>query len=296
MGRMYASLMPDLVGVDVSPRQSISLAAEHGFAGVDLRLARHLDRIESDGVDRLADHMSRCGVRAGYASMLTRTLSAPEGEWESMRRRLPRIAAVARQLGYTRAGVVVLPFDDQLDFAANRRRHLDRLGQVAPVLADHGIRLGLEYVAPRSRRADATFTFVHDMSGMLELLDAADADNLGLMLDSFHWHAAAETTRQIAQLPAERIVVVHVNDAPADCPRIRLDIRDRELPGATGQIDLAGMMRALAAADYDGPVTAEPTNARWPQMPAERVLSQTAAAVSAAVDLAYSATSPEGSA
>ena len=287
MSGMYTSLMPDLVGVDGPPDASVEIAAAHGFDGVDLRLTKHLDWFENYGVDRFADFMARHGLRAGYGSMLTRTLSAPPAEWDPMLERLPRIAGVAQALGFCRAGVVVLPFDDHLDFAANRRRHLNRLAQVAPILADHGVRVGLEYVAPRSRRADATFTFVHDLSGMLELLDAADADNLGLMLDSFHWHAAAETTRQIAQLPASRIVVVHLNDAPRDCPRAKLDIRNRELPGATGVIDLAGMMRALAQTGYDGPLSAEPTNPRWPEMPADRAVAQTAAAVKATLALAH---------
>lgn len=276
---MYPSLMPDLIGIDLPPDQSIRLAAQHGFTGIDLRLLRHLDWLEDHGPEALVELMARSGVRPGYASMLTRTLSAPAHEWDDMIGQLPRICRVAQQLGYTRAGVVVLPFQDRLDFPANRKQHLDRLAQVAPRMADHGIRVGLEYVSPESRRADATFTFVHNLGMMRELIAEANRPNVGLMLDSFHWHAAQESVDDLRQLDAQQIVVVHVNDAPRGVPLPQLNIRERELPGQTGVIDLPGFVHALADVGYDGPVTSEPTNDRWPATPADDAAAQTFASI-----------------
>ena len=64
---------------------------------------------------------------------------------------------------------------------------------------------------------------------MLEL--AADiAPNVGLLLDSFHCHAAGTPWEQIEQIPATKIVHVHLNDAP-DVPLHRLDDMKRLLPG-----------------------------------------------------------------
>lgn len=290
---MYSSIMPDLIGIGTPPDRSVELAAKHGFAGVDLRIVRNLRWIEDYGCDRLAALMDGHSIRAGYGSMLTRTLSANDQEWAEVMNDLPRIAAIARQLGYTRAGVVVLPFDDRLDFAANRRQHLDRLAQAAPVLANHGIRVGLEYVSPKTRRADAAFTFVHNLRMMLELIDDAKQPNVGLMLDSFHWHAAEETTDDIRRLRPEQIVVVHVNDAPRDTPLDKLDIRNRELPGETGVIDLDGFVSALAAVGYDGPITSEPTHPRWPSIPADTAAEQTAQSIHRMLGSAVAASPPD---
>lgn len=276
---MYPSLMADLIGIDVTPDQSVRIASENDFVGVDLRLTQDLDWLHRYSADRMVDHMREHHVQPGYASVLTRTLSAPEGEWGHMLVRLPRIARMAQRLGYTCAGVVVLPYDDRLDFAANRKRHLDRLSQVAPVLADHGIRLGLEYVSPITRRADATFEFIHDMKAMRELIEDAGHANIGLMLDSFHWHCADESGADLAQLSADDVVVVHVNDAPQEVPTHQLDIRGRMLPGETGVIDLDTFLRTIARIGYTGPVTAEPTNDRWPITPNDRAAQLTSQAV-----------------
>lgn len=286
MSRMYASLMADMIGVDLRPDAEVSLAARHGFAGIDLRLTRRLGWLEQHGVERFADHMSAHGVRAGYGSMLTRTLSANPDEWAHAMQQLPRVAAVAQGLGFTRAGVVVMPFDDGLDPAANRKRHLARLREAAPVLADHGVRLGLEYVSPRTRRAGAAFPFVHTLAALRELIDAAGQPNVGLMLDCFHWHCAGEGVADLGALTADDVVVVHVNDAPAGVGLDRLDVRDRALPGTIGVIDLAGFMGALRSMGYAGPVTAEPTHPRWVGMDPDAAAAETAAAVGAAVRLA----------
>jgi sugar phosphate isomerase/epimerase len=53
-------------------------------------------------------------------------------------------------------------------------------------------------------------------------------------------------------------VYVHVNDAPAGRPKDEMKDSPRELPGATGVIDIAAFLQALQEIGYDGPVTPEP--------------------------------------
>lgn len=279
MNAMYPSLMADLVGISAPPDQGAAIAATHGFVGMDLRLTHYLGWLENYGPERYAEVLAQHGLRPGYGSMLTRTLSASKAEWDHMFEQLPRIARLAQTIGFTRAGVVVLPFDDRLDFPANRKQHLTRLAQVAPILADHGVRVGLEYVSPKTRRADATFQFIHNLQAMRELIADAGQHNVGLMLDCFHWHCAGETTADLEQLAADDVVVVHINDAPRDAPTDQLDIRNRSLPAETGVIDIAGFLGALKRIGYTGPVTAEPTNPRWPGTDADKAAALTGRAV-----------------
>src|SRR5437763_254912 len=84
--------------------------------------------------------------------------------------------------------------------------------------------------------------------GMAEanrLLDEAGARNVGLTLDSYHWYAGGDSLDTIRQTPAERIVLLHVNDAK-DLPREQLIDQDRVLPGE-GVIPLADWLRAIAS-------------------------------------------------
>ena len=65
------------------------------------------------------------------------------------------------------------------------------------MLADHGQRLGLEYVAPRTFWRGERHPFVHTLSEMKELLVAIGTDHLGIQLDSWHWYNAEETAADL---------------------------------------------------------------------------------------------------
>lgn len=276
---MFASVMTDLIGVAVDPAAGLRLAHAHGFSGLDLRLNRYDTWLEDYGVERFRDEMHQLGIKPGYVSLLSRTLSASHEEWEQAIERLPVRAHIARTLGFKRAGVVVMPFDDRRDHAANHRMHVRRLQQVDEVLQTHDIRLGLEYVSTPTRREGHTFPFIISMQGILNLIRDAGTSNVGLMLDTMHWACAQETTTDIEALDPLQIVVVHVCDAAPNLPLEQQVVHIRELPGTTGLYRCDSFMKALTTIGYDGPVTAEPVNPRWLQTPHEQAMAQTAAAV-----------------
>jgi sugar phosphate isomerase/epimerase len=257
---MYKSLMPSLIGIEADLGRSIELAQHHGYEGVDARMNSVADLIEEQSLDWLRDEFEKASVRPGYCSVLPGRVSVDESEWQQGVDQLPSLAKLAQALGYSRAVTVVLPFHEMLTFDENFDLHVKRLKQVAPILADHGISLGLEYVSPKTRRAGYEHPFIYDMKGMLKLCEATGAQNIGLLLDSFHWYCAGESTTDITRLKQEQVVVVHANDAIAERSIEEQVAFERDLPGASGVIDLAGFFKALQHINYDGPVTCEPMN------------------------------------
>ncbi len=279
MREMYASLMPDLIGVRCTVGETIDLAQRHGFAGVDLRLNR--DPLPTDEQAReLRKQMDDLGLTAGYCSILPNKISVTADEWNTHRPHLEPRLDIAAALGFTRSTTVVLPFHEMLAFDEAMAEHVARLHDVLPHFSDRGLSLGLEYVSPVTRRAGQPHEFVHDLPSMLGLIDAAgNPANLGIMVDSFHWHCAGETENDLAALPAERIVTVHVCDAIAGRPTEEQVVQERELPGDSGVIDLDAFMRGLRRAGYTGPITAEPTHPRWTDLAADDACAETADAV-----------------
>jgi sugar phosphate isomerase/epimerase len=78
---------------------------------------------------------------------------------------------------------------------------------------------------------------------------------VGLELDSWHWHHAGATVKDISAAGKENIINVQVNDAPRLPPE---QIRDDErlMPGE-GVIDLAGFFGALKEIGYADGVSPE---------------------------------------
>ncbi len=100
---------------------------------------------------------------------------------------------------------------------------------------------------------------------MLELADAIGT-NVGLLVDSFHCHTAGTTWQHLAEIPAEKIVLAHLNDAPR-VPVGEVQDGQRVLPG-NGGIDLVGFLQALRRTGYNGPMSLEVFNQQLREMPA----------------------------
>ena len=135
-----------------------------------------------------------------------------------------------------------------------RRVYKQRFTASARILAAHNVRLGLEFLGPLQFRRQFPYEFIWRMNEMLEFAKEC-GPNVGLLLDSWHWHHAGATTDDIIAAGRNRIVHVHFNDAPA-LPPDQIRDNQRLLPGE-GVINLVGFLRALQKIGYDDALSVE---------------------------------------
>lgn len=242
------------LGHRVGLETQVALAARHGWQGIDLPIADAERMAAERSPDAVADLLAEAGLRLGGWGLPL--------DWrrEYDRAALDRLgeqAALAQRLGCVRAYTWVMPASDERPFRENFAYHVAQLGPIAQALAERGCRLGLEFIGPRTMRADHRYGFVYSLEGMLSLAHAIGA-SAGLLVDSYHWYASLGAPCDIRALRAEDVVYVHINDAPAGVAVESQFDQVRRLPGATGVIDLSGFLGALREIGYDGPVTPEP--------------------------------------
>jgi sugar phosphate isomerase/epimerase len=242
--------------VSLSPADfatAASLAEAGGFSGLEIPVTSPGVSIDGENVRGILEtHRLR---PAGWG--LPIEWRRDEAAWLDGLKLLPERARRAAALGADRCVTWVLSFSDERSFEENFAFHGERLKPVAAILADHGCRLGLEYLGPQTLREGHRHSFVHTLEGMLELCRSVGA-NAGLLLDSWHWFTAGESVDAIRSLSAAEVVYVHVNDAPAGIALDRQIDNQRCLPAATGVIPIGAFLQALAAIGYDGPVVPEP--------------------------------------
>ena len=279
---MFASFNPGHVGITVSLREGLALAERHGFGGYDAQLAALHGEVASQGAAAVRDQFIQHGLRPGAWNLPFMLYHVTEVEWRDWLGKLPPLLASARVLGALRAGMWILPGSDERAFDDNFAFHVARFQPVARLLADHGIRLGLEFIGPETVLRKFKHPFIRTITATLQLAHAI-GPNCGLLLDAWHWHCAGGTREDLRGLTRDLLVHVHVDDAPAGVPRSELIDNRRKLPCTTGVIDIDGFMQALADAGYDGPVTAEPFDPEVSALPAEEAAARTAKATRAAV-------------
>ncbi|MCC6423825.1 MAG: sugar phosphate isomerase/epimerase [Phycisphaerales bacterium] len=254
---MYCCLDHGTAGRGLPLDQFTQIAAEAGFQGADVDLSYGVEQ----GVDALRQLYQRHKLRFGAWGLPDWRGADPLSADDL--RQLNAQAKVASQLSIDRCCTYILPSGD-LPLMENWKFHQLRLTPIARILADHGLRLGLEFVSPEHLRRRGKHEFIFTPGQMLELANDIGT-NAGLLVDSFHCHAAQVSLDQLASLPAKRIVWVHINDAP-DLPLSKLEDFERVLPG-DGVINLSGFLTALIKTGYTGGCSLEVFSSKLSAMP-----------------------------
>ncbi|MFN0069104.1 MAG: sugar phosphate isomerase/epimerase family protein [Limisphaerales bacterium] len=279
--RFTLDLTPGAVGISGELPEIIRLAQAHGFESVQPD-SGWLAGQDAEGRRRLRAALDEAKLKWGAAGLPVEFRQSEEAFQKDLGA-LPQAAAALQAAGATRVGTWLMPGHNELEFAANLERHAKRLREVAGILRDHDLRLGLEYVGTPSLRARFKHPFVHNLAGARELVAAIGVPGTGFVPDSWHWWAAGDTAAALRELKNEEIVAVDLNDAPAGVPLAEQQDGRRELPAATGVIPVKEFLTVLLELGYDGPVRAEPFNAPLNALDNEAAAAQVIAALRKAV-------------
>ena len=257
---MFKNLSPGAIGIrNYSLQQSLELARQTGFEGIDFNIKEAAELAEKHGADYVRGLFDQAGVKPGAWGL---PVAWREDRWKDDFKELPELAAVGQAIGALRTGTWCPPSSDTLPFAENFQWHVDRYGPIAEALAPYGVRFAIEFIGPQTLRPAAKHAFIYTMEGMLELTKALGTNNAGLLLDAWHLYTSGGKLDDLDKLTNADVVVVHVNDAPEGLTMETYIDQDRRLPMETEVMDLPGFMRKLVGMGYDGPVTPEPFSKR----------------------------------
>ena len=242
------SFHPSLGGTTpVAWPESLVIAREADFDAIDLVLLEVAELPAS----RLREQLGEAGVAPGPASLPVE-FRLDEDRFRSDLAELPRLAALAAAIG-VRTMFRSIPASSELSAAVLGPVLQRRLTVIATILEEHGIDFAVEVLGPLHRRREGAHEFIWKLPDAAEFA-AACGREVGLLVDSWHWHHAGGTTNEIAAL-GPMIRHVHVADAPG-LPAERIRDECRLLPG-DGVINHSGFFAALKVAGYDRLVSPE---------------------------------------
>ncbi|WP_234689295.1 sugar phosphate isomerase/epimerase family protein [Allorhizobium ampelinum] len=139
----------------------------------------------------------------------------------------------------------------------------DQLAEIADLAIERSIKIGFE--------ALSWGTCISTYEHAYRVVCAAQHRALGIVLDSFHTLAVSDSLSNLHALDPEHVSYVQI----ADAPRLALPLIDwsrhhRRLPGH-GDLDVAGFLRAITEAGYDGTISLEIFSDELKRRPASEV-------------------------
>ncbi len=245
---MFLSLNSVLLSGRVPWPEFARLAAKVDFPGTDVMIQPAM----SAGAAATNDLLQQLKINPAILDFPVE-FRKDDNAFKASLSQLDKSARFAAAIGCPRMITWILPSSD-IPKDQLRSIYKKRFTESARILEQSGVRLGLEFLGPLHLRKQFRYEFIWRMNDMLEFAKEC-GPNVGLLLDSWHWHHAHATTQDIIAAGRERIVHVHFNDAPKLPPE---QIRDdqRLMPGE-GVIDLTGFLRALQAIGYTDALSVE---------------------------------------
>lgn len=210
----------------------LSVASAAGFTGLSLWSSVHAEARERGlspaAIAELLDR-HRIGVEV-LEAVIDWANNTDAG---AVRANTEQLCKTAVELG---AGVLcAAAMEPTLD---DFERAASNFALVCDVAGDYGIRVALESLA---------FGAVDHFRIGRDLVERANRDNGGFLVDSWHWFRTGADLALLRSLPGERIFNIQINDAPAvpTADTLTETLHQRLLPGA-GAMDYEVFFGALA--------------------------------------------------
>ena len=136
--------------------------------------------------------------------------------------------------------------------------------QLSDVAGNYGVNLALEYMGlPTSS--------VKTFRQSLEIVNAVNRKNVGILLDTWHHYASGSQLEDILLARDGQVFGVHINDCPAREPGKAVRT-ESFLPG-DGVVPIADMLRNLKEIGYDSAVSVEIFDPAIQAMPTDECLT-----------------------
>jgi sugar phosphate isomerase/epimerase len=151
-----------MIGVSGDARQVLHWASQFGFESIEPATS-FLAKLSDADLQAYRDEMKTRNLTWGAAGLPVE-FRRTDADFERDVKALPDFAMSLQRAGITRVATWLSPSHRSLTYMTNFRQHARRLREVAQVLGDHGIRLGLEYVGPKTAWSSSRFPFIHTLA------------------------------------------------------------------------------------------------------------------------------------
>ncbi|WP_411343561.1 2-keto-myo-inositol isomerase [Paenibacillus sp. WLX1005] len=264
----------------------LELCEQHGYDYIEIRTMDKLpEYLQDHSLDDLIHYFDTHHIKPLAFNALVFFNNRSEAEYDEIRNEFIDMLEKGSKLGVQY--IVAVPLVTEQKFLKKdiHESSVQVLRELSDLAKPYGIGIALEYVGHPQCTVN-TFGQAYD------IIQAVDRDNVGLVLDCFHFHAMGSKREDLEQADASKIFILHIDDTE-DYPIGFLTDEDRVWPGQ-GVIDLDFILSTLKRKGYDGAVSVELFRPEYYKLSAEDNIRTAKETTLSVISRHYNSSQPVG--
>lgn len=216
--------------------KDLELCEKYGYDLIEIRLDKLRDYLNTNTTDDLAEFFNNNRIKPYAFNALEYITFRDEEGYKQIKNDLKFLCEIGCKINCKK--IVVVPTFDVGDYTKKeiKEETIGVLSDLADDAEKYGVKLALEFVGYPNCSIN-TFGQAYD------IVKTLNKDNVGIVLDCFHFHAMNSRIEDLENADPEKIYIFHIDDAE-ELPVGALRDHHRLWPGE-GAIDLNLILNTL---------------------------------------------------
>ena len=240
----------------------LKLCENNGYDLIEIRLDKLHEYLKTHSISDLKGFFAKSRLKPfAFNALEWINFRSPE-DWETLMEGLDLFCEVGGEIGCDRVVIVPTPDVGNKTIADIKASSLEAIKAIDARARKNGrsMRLCFEFVGYPNLCVN-TFGQAYD------IVEAADMENVGIVLDCFHFHAMGSRFEDLELADAKKIFILHIDDSE-DLPPGAARDENRLWPGE-GAVDLPRIFGILKGKGYADMASVELFRPEYYKMPAE---------------------------
>lgn len=237
---------------------------KHGYDYIEIRTMDKLpEYLQEKSLDELAEFFNTHHIKPLAFNALVFFNNRDEAGYKEIINEFKGMMEKAKKLGVKYVVAVPLVTEQKILKQDIKKSCVEVLTELSDIAGPYGVKIAVEFVGHPQCTVN-TFGQAYD------IVETVNRENVGLVLDCFHFHAMGSDLNDLKKADGSKIFILHIDDTE-DFPIGFLTDEDRVWPGL-GAIDLDSILSTLKEIGFSDVVSVELFRPEYYKLDAEEAI------------------------
>jgi 2-keto-myo-inositol isomerase len=230
-------------------KKDLELCEKHSYDSIEIRTMDKLpEYLETHSLEELVDYFQTHHIKPLAFNALVFFNNRDETGYKEIINEFNQMLEIGKKLGIKYVVAVPLVTKEKILKKDIKNSCVDVLKELSDLAKPYGIKIAVEFVG----HPECT---VNTFGQAYDIVETVNRENVGLVLDCFHFHAMGSNIDDLKKADGSKIFILHIDDTE-DFPIGFLTDEDRVWPGL-GAIDLDSILSTVKEIGFSDVVSVE---------------------------------------